>query len=543
MNNKLKKFLSLALVASMMSSTLPMMASATIISKQSPQTTPQGIKNVIFMIPDGTSVGALTLSRYMLPNNEKGDKNLSLDPYITALVKTRWADGPITDSAPAGTAYSTGKKSINGALGIDENKLPRATLLEASEAAGKSTGLVTTCEFMHATPGAFGAHVEARSNYPDVSEQMLNNNIDVVLSAGFGKVEPSVLDLRKTATAKGYEVVETKQAMDNAKSGKIWGNFDENDIPNDFDRTAEDPSLSEMTKKAIDTLSKNDKGFFLMVEGSKIDWEAHSNNPVGVVSESLAYDKAFQTALDFAKGRKDTVVLSVTDHGNSGISIGNLDTNPGYDSAPFSILDPLKGANKTEVGAMALLNKDKSNTDEVLKAYGINPAGYTAKETDHKTLKAAYPKVNENIAAFKKDPSETTLAAIMSTLCFIGFTTGGHTGEDVPLYVYAPDTVERPTGLIDNTDVSKYAATCLGLNLDKTTKELFVEVSDKAFPAGSTHSIADRTLTVKKGGKTYQVKANQSIAKVDSTAKDLKGVAIELNGKFYVPQSFIDLIK
>ena len=503
---------------------------------------PEGIKNVIFMIPDGTSIGALTLSRYMLPNNEKGETNLTLDAYSTALVKTRWANGPITDSAPSATAYSTGEKSLNGALGMDANKKPRATLLEAAKAAGKSTGLIATCEFMHATPAAFSSHVESRKDYANIAEQMLNQNVDVVLSAGFGKVEPAVLDIRQTALNNGYQIVETLDTMNAAQAGKIWGNFDDDDIPNDYDRAADDPSLSDMTKKALDVLSKNDNGFFLMVEGSKIDWAAHSNDPVGIVSETLAYDRAFKTALDFASGRTDTVIISVTDHSNSGISIGNADNNPGYDSAPDSILDPIRMAKITEVGAIKRIENGES-INSVLTAYGINPAGYTAKESDHSTLKKVYPKVNEAISKFRSEPTEANLAAIMSDLCFIGFTTGGHTAEDVPLYIYAPNMEKRPHGLIDNTDVNKYAAQCLGFDLNKLTKELFVEVNSAALP-GCDIKLEGKTLTVTNGDKVSTVDANKSAAFVNNgTFMTLPGVAVLMDGRFYVPQAFIDAVK
>jgi len=488
------------------------------------------VKNVIMLIPDGMSVGASTLARYML--DEKGDIPLAIDEYVTAMVKTRWANGPITDSAPAGTALSTGNKSISGALGVDEDLIPKASLLEAAQMKGKATGVIATSEFMHATPAAYTAHEAKRSNYAAIAEQMLYQNLDVMFGTGASKVDKSTLDIIATAESLGYTIIDDKRELKATKATKVWGNFTSttggsNNLSYDLDRNAAtEPSLAEMTSKAIKILSKDKDGFFLMVEGSKIDWAAHANDTVGIATDVLAFDDAFKAAVDFAKKEGNTLVIAVTDHGNSGITIGNSYVSPAYDKDPFSVLAPLKGATKTAEGAIALLDATKStqSKNEALKAYGIDP-------TDT-TLKA-------EIDAFMADPTIATLVKTMNKKAVIGYTSLGHTGEDVPLYVCAPSSVELPKGVIDNTEVAEYIADAMGVDLAKTTSKLFIDITDV-----STLDSATNEFTIKSSsGKAITVKANQSTAYIDGKAYSLDGqVTVYINNHFYAPKTLVNLI-
>src|SRR5699024_3340955 len=130
----------------------------------------------------------------------------------------------------------------------------------------------------------------------------------------------------------GYDYFTTPEAMNASKADKIWGMFDPDALANDWDRDPKkEPSLSEMTNKAIEVLSKNPKGFFLMVEGSKPDWSAHANDPTGLVSEILAFDNAVGTAKKFVQENPGTVLIVATDHGTGGFTIGNENTTSGYD--------------------------------------------------------------------------------------------------------------------------------------------------------------------------------------------------------------------
>lgn len=503
-------------------------------------------KNVIIMVMDGTSSSATTLARLY-----KG-KPLALDEMVTGGVRTYSAESAITDSAPAATALATGNKSNSGYVGIlpsivsspslkpikEEDKLrPVANVLEGAKRTGRATGIVATAEIQHATPAGFSAHHVNRKHFDVIAEQQVYQHIDVVLGGGKAALLPLKRkdgeDLVKVIQEKGYDFVETKDALLNAKSKKIWGSFSHHALAFDMDREAtnpEQPTLSQMTEKAIQTLSKDKDGFFLFVEGSKPDWAAHTNDPIGMISDVLAFDNAVAEALEFAKKDGNTMLIAVADHGNSGISIGNMNTTKGYNTTPISTyIDPLKKAKMTLEGTTNKLKSDLSNVEDVAKLYGLDNLTYDEKER----VKAVKKKSEVG-------PIFTTLLANRAN---IGFTTGGHTGEDVFLYSYGP---QKPYGLIQNTDIAKTMAKAMGFNLEEVTNKLFVE-SESAFKQnGATVTIdntnaANPVLIVKRNNVTAQLFVNKNIMRVQNKDYELGSVFVESNGKFYVPEEAIRL--
>ncbi|TKI81258.1 alkaline phosphatase, partial [Bacillus wiedmannii] len=263
------------------------------------------------------------------------------------------------------------------------------------------------------------------------------------------------------------------------------------------------PTLSQMTEKAIQTLSKDKDGFFLFVEGSKPDWAAHVNDPIGMISDVLAFDNAVAEALEFAKKDSNTMLIAVTDHGNSGISIGNTNTTKGYNTKPVSAyIDPLKKSKMTLEGATNKLKSDLSNVEDVAKLYGLDNLTYEEKER----VKAAKKKSDVG-------PIFTTLLANRAN---IGFTTGGHTGEDVFLYSYGP---QKPYGLIQNIDIAKTMAKAMGFNLEEVTNKLFIE-SESAFQQNGATVTIDKTdvenpvLIVKRNNVKAQLFVNKNIIRI-----------------------------
>lgn len=282
------------------------------------------IKNVIFLIPDGagyplydfandvkTSGGFLKADyMYRTPTT---NKPMTMRAHLAGSMTTLNYQGALTDSAAAGTAMATGYKTLNGRIGINHEGKPIANVLEAAQSIGMSTGLVATYEWMHATPASFSAHVMARDDYRNLYEQIENQGIDVVLGSGYGAVKNyATID---NAVERGYTVVRTREDLENVKPGdRIWGDATNNSSPYDINLGAEQPTLAQMTKAAITALSADEDGFFLMVEGSKVDTGGHANDAVVTTSEYLAFDAAFRAAVDFAKNRTDTVVLAAPDH-------------------------------------------------------------------------------------------------------------------------------------------------------------------------------------------------------------------------------------
>ncbi len=505
-------------------------------------------KNVIIMVMDGTSSSATTLARLF-----KG-KPLVLDEMVTGGVRTYSAESAITDSAPAATALATGNKSNSGYVGVlpsivsspdvkpikEEDKLrPVANVLEGAKRTGRAAGIVATAEIQHATPAGFSAHHVNRKRFDVIAEQQVYQNIDVVLGGGKAALLPLKRkdgeDLVKVIQEKGYDFVETKDALLNAKSKKIWGSFSHNALAFDMDREAtnpEQPTLSQMTEKAIQTLSKDKDGFFLFVEGSKPDWAAHVNDPIGMISDVLAFDEAVAKALQFAKNDGNTLLIALTDHGNSGISIGNMNTTKGYNTTPISTyIDPLKKAKMTLEGVTQKINNDLSNIVEVAALYGLN----NLSEVEKEKLKGAQ----------KKSDMGPILTTLLANRANIGFTTGGHTGEDVFLYSYGP---QKPYGLLQNTDIAKTMAKAMGFNLEEVTNKLFVE-SESAFKRkGATVTIdntdvANPVLVVKRKNVEAKLFVNKNIIRINGKEYELGSVVVESNGKVYVPEKAIHLIR
>lgn len=507
-------------------------------------------KNVIIMIPDGMSTGGLTLARWY-----NGGAELNMDSMASGLVRTYSSDAPIADSAPAATAMATGFKSHTGFVGVlpDENTMPGleplnptdkrkpiANILEAAQLAGKATGVIATSEIMHATPADFTAHDPSRKNYDSISEQQVYQDLDVVIGSGSkyftSDIRADQEDL-VSVLKKQYQYVTTPDEFNQVTTGKLWAMFAPVALAYDFDRDpGKEPSLAQMTQKAIDLLSQDQDGFFLMVEGSKIDWAAHANDPIGVISDILAFDDAVGTALEFAKNDGNTVVISATDHGNSGISIGNKATDNSYDkTALSSFIDPLKKAELTGEGLENMLNADRSNITEVMaKYYGISDL-----------TGAEIAEIKET----KADSMNYTVGPMIAKRTNIGFTTNGHTGEDVALYVYAPEGVDLLTGTVENSDIATYMEKAMGLDLSTATDRLFVKASAAFASKGATVEFDNKTdvnnpvLVVKKGNTEIKMPVNKNIAYVNGSPIILDGVIVFNGISTYVPQSAVELIK
>ena len=471
------------------------------------------VKNVIYLIADGMNDGILTAAKYYkdIQDGTLGNDKLAMDSIRSGFVKTAWANGPITDSAPAATALSSGYKTNPGVVGLNTEGTPQASILEAAELNGLATGIIATAEITHATPAAFSAHVENRKDYNSIMKQQLYKDIEVVLgggslffeSTGGGKRKDGK-DLTEDIKDLGYDYVTTKSEMNESSSDKLWGLFAEKDLAYDFDRVSqeieEQHSLAEMTEKAFEVLEKDEDGFFLMIEGSKIDWAAHANDPAGAIGDILAFDDAVQVALDYAKENQDTIVVVTTDHANSGFSIGNESTTSGYNDLTFE--ESIMQMKDFKLSAEKFTSLAEGKSDEEVKALIKEYYGYTD-ITDKELEYAKNGQINE----------------VMKIRGKLGYTTGGHTGGDVYLGVYAPAGVEKLRGTVDNTEIPKYIASNLELNLDSASETLYQDIKEKVEAEGATFIVnTDDTenpyFLIKKEDKTLKVIANSNIVEV-----------------------------
>ncbi|RDW20158.1 alkaline phosphatase [Oceanobacillus arenosus] len=404
------------------------------------------VENVIYMIPDGFS--ADYASNYRIYKGE----DAVWDSHLKGLFTTYSANSDITDSAAAGTAMATGSKTNNGIIGIDPEGNKLQSILEASEEKGKSSGIVATSTITHATPASFAAHVENRNNETEIARQYIEGGLNVILGGGKSNFLPASeggnqeeLNLIEKAEAEGSTFVETREQLLNIdklkidKGDKLLGLFADDALAPELHRgETEEPSLAEMTKTAIDVLKEDKDGFFLVVEGSQVDWAGHANDAAWAMSDVAAFEQAVEEAIDFAKKDKKTLVVVAGDHDTGGMTTGandSMDLNA-------SILHDVKA---TGDYMAAQLNTDRSNVSEVLSTY----TGFELSEEEVQSIQEAE---NASLAINK----------VISDRAYIGWTSSNHTGADIPVYAYGPQS-DKFVGFNDNTDLPKIIAEALKL--------------------------------------------------------------------------------
>ncbi|WP_101843614.1 alkaline phosphatase [Halobacillus sp. Marseille-P3879] len=416
----------------------------------------ENVKNVIYMIPDGYSAGYATNYRWF-----KGEDS-SFDPYLKGMMKTYSEDTEVTDSAAAGTAMATGSKTNNGMVGVTPDGEKLDSILNASENAGKSSGLVATSTITHATPAVFASHVEDRDNEAGIAPQLLENDVDILLGGGKEMFLPEseggqqAENLIQQAEEDGYAFAETKdELMDLKKKDRILGLFADEALSPELERSeTEEPSLSDMTSTAIDSLSQDEDGFFLMVEGSQIDWAGHAHDAAWAMNDTAAFEKAVEEAIEYAKEDKETLVVIAGDHETGGMTVGS---NGEYDVKQ----DVIQGVSATGDHMAEQLNKDRSNVAQVVEEY-------TSVELSEEEI--------ETIRSSEK-PNEAINNAV-SDHALVGWTSSVHTGVDVPIYAYGPASNDF-SGLVNNTDIPKKMASAMGVELGNHSENNEKDNKDK----------------------------------------------------------------
>ena len=285
----------------------------------------RGPKNIILMIGDG--MGVTQISAGLYSNNNR--LNLERFPVI-GLHKSYSADNLITDSAAGATAFSAGVKTYNGAIGVDKDTVAVTTILEMAEAAGMPTGLVATSSIVHATPASFYAHARYRKNYEEIAADLLQTDIDLFIGGGakfFERREMDTLNLSDALRQGGSTVasfVDTPLKGLEVGEARRLAYYTADSEPVPFSQGRE--YLVDASTLAVDFLHRRDTsdlGFFLMIEGSQIDWGGHSNDSDYIIAEMLEFDQAVGAVLDFAQRNGETLVIVTADHETGGYAINN----------------------------------------------------------------------------------------------------------------------------------------------------------------------------------------------------------------------------
>lgn len=285
-------------------------------------------KSVILLIGDGT--GPQQFGFLMDWADAAGKSPTAFERLAnagtTGVLKTAPADSPLTDSAAGATALACGVSTVNGAIAVDASGKKLTTCLEDARAHGRRTGLVTTTTITHATPACFAAHVGDRGEEGEIAQQYIHEGLGAdVLFGGGQRFFPAALVAE--AGEKGWTVVKTREEMAALPAGtqKSLGLFSPSHVPYAIDRDqpgeAQAPSLADMARKALEILSQDDKGFFLMVEGGRIDHACHGNDAPAALGELREFDDVIGLAEEFRVKHPDTLVIVTADHETGGLTV------------------------------------------------------------------------------------------------------------------------------------------------------------------------------------------------------------------------------
>ena len=245
------------------------------------------------------------------------------------LVSTFSANSPITDSAAAATALACGVKTNNGMLGVTPQGEPVRTVLEQCKQAGKKVGLITTTRITDATPAGFASHVTSRGQQEEIAAQLLAGGVDLLMGGGRGQFVPAGeggvrkdgRNLLQEAERAGYSLAIRPEDLKAVNGLPLLGLFAESELGYTIDKPKDEPTLAEMTAKALELLPQEGNGFFLMVEGAMIDYGAHANDLATMIGEALAFDEAVRVAREFVAAHPDTLLIVTADHETGGLTL------------------------------------------------------------------------------------------------------------------------------------------------------------------------------------------------------------------------------
>ena len=415
----------------------------------------QRAKYVFFFIGDGMGLNQVNTTEMYLGEQ---DGRIGIAPLtfasfpVAGMATTFSATNSITDSAAGGTALATGSKTYNGAIGVNTDKETLTSVAEQAKRSGKKVGVTTSVSVDHATPASFYAHQPDRNMYYEIAQDMLKAGFDFYAGGGFlkpattfdGKDAPSIFPQIEEAgytLARGVDEYEAKCA-DAEKMVLIQKEgADPSCLPYAIDRREGDLTLKQITESAIDFLTKdNNKGFFLMVEGGKIDWACHNNDAGTVVREVLDLDEAVKVAYEFYKKHpKETLIVITADHETGGLGMGY----EGYTLA----LKSLVNQDNSQMGFWEELpiswEQEKLLRDVYEESFVRNHV---------KFAESMYAKTEPLAAAARK---------VMSQLALVGWTSGDHTAEYVPVFAIGAGS-QAFAGKMDNTDIPKRIAKAAG---------------------------------------------------------------------------------
>lgn len=549
-------------------------------------------RNVILMIPDGCSSEQYTLTRWYrgsLPGTDRREE-LALDRIRRGAVQTYISDSVIADSAPMASAYATGMRTSDKRISVGPHgrtlqgheikdrallHRPLATVLEGARLLGMATGLVVTSSLSHATPAGFVSHVPSRKQDEDIMEQAVYQNCNILFGGGRQYLLPVAVPGGKRTDGenligiledRGYTVLSTwphdwtdLPAANTGSAPRIAAFLADDALAPELDRpevAPGQPTLLEMTRQAIALLSTSPTGFFLMVEGSQVDWACHANDAAYMVNELLMFDRAVEAALEFARQDGETLLIVCSDHNTGGMSIGNMRSSNTYSQTSVEALTtPLLKMTCTAETVWSHAS-EPGTIDHLKTRLGRLGACFSEKDlfgfslwqevNDRWAISLSTKETSEILALAETYPKGYyALAEVVSRgHTLIGWTSHGHTGGDVPLYAYGPGA---PAGLLDAPEVAGTMAAALGIDLRRLDNRLFAAVSD-VFPPDACivlgydrnqdRTVEERVLHITWADQTAELPVNTNLLRMNGRTIPLEGIVV------YVPdldQTFVPL--
>ena len=439
-------------------------------------------KYVFYFIGDGMGVNQVNGTEMYRAEIQKG--RIGVEPLlftqfpVGTMATTFSATNSVTDSSAAGTALSTGEKTYNGSIGMDHQKNPLQTVAEKAKKAGKRVGVTTSVSVDHATPAAFYAHQPDRNMYYEIATDLPKAGFDFYAGAGFlkptttydKKEAPSIFPMFEEAgytIARGYNDYKAKAAA----AGKMIliqeEGADTGSLPYAIDSKEGDLTLAQITESAIDFLTKGkNKGFFLMVEGGKIDWACHGNDAATVFHEVADMDNAIKVAYEFYKKHpKETLIVVTADHETGGIALGT-----GKYALNLKALENQKASAEVLSKKISDLRKAKNNhvawediknlLSEEMGFWSVLPITWE----QEKKLRDEYEKsfvrnkveFAESMYA-KTEPMAAKAKEVMDQIAMVGWTSGGHSAGYVPVFAIGAGS-DLFIGKMDNTEIPKRIA-------------------------------------------------------------------------------------
>ncbi|MDR2404037.1 MAG: alkaline phosphatase [Spirochaetaceae bacterium] len=451
-------------------------------------------KYVFLFIGDGMAMSQISSTEVYTTARSSSDISITRLGFtrfpVSGLTTTYDAGTFITDSASAITAIATGNKTLSGVLNMDPGKTKSfKTIAEYAHEAGMKIGVVSSVTLDHATPAGFFAKVPSRSNYYDIAVQMVKSGFEYF--AGGGLLQPTgknkdQRDVIQMAKDAGYTFVNSKAEFDALRpgSGKIIAINatlqDSGSMPYELDRKADDLCLADYTNKGIELLQDNPEGFFLTVEGGKIDWACHANDAGAAINDVIAFDNAIKAAVDFAQTHpRDTLIIVTGDHETGGMTIGFAGTQ--YDT----FFDKVALQKKSFIAFNAdVLTPYKKNTPkdkakledlilEIKNTFGLDYN--TLSDFQKEQLQFAFqrsmgdeierPVAEDQFLLYGGyEPLTVKITQTMNQTAGIGWTSYAHTG--VPVSTFAMGVhQELFSGYYDNTDIFKKIVSAMNIKL------------------------------------------------------------------------------